>query len=223
MKVPTLGVDAVLRAEGRFAIGGASVPWWPLALVLAVCGFFYGAVMGSFDLRVLQPLYSGLKVPLLLATATVVCLPNFFVVNTVLGLRDDFAAACRGVLAAQATVAIALASMAPLILLVYVSIDHYRTAIALNGVIFAAATLAGQVTLNKHYTVLVARNRLHHVGRLAWVALYVFVAIQAAWVLRPFIGAPDLPSRFLREDPWSNAYVEVTRNVLAALRNAFGG
>lgn len=218
-----LAVDGVLRAEGRFAVGGRTVPWLPLAVVLGACGFLHGAVMGSFDLRILQPLYSGLKVPLLLSTATVVCLPSFFVINTVLGLRDDFGAACRGVLAAQATVAIALASMAPLIVLLYVSIDHYRTVIVMNGLIFAVATLAGQVTLNKHYAVLVARNRLHHLGRLVWVTMYVFIAVQAAWVLRPFIGSPGLPSQFFREDPWSNAYVVVTRYVVDAVRNVLGG
>ena len=216
-------VEGILRGEGRYALGGRTVPWRPLAVVLLVGGFVHGAVMGSFDLRLLQPLYSGLKVPLLLAIATLVSLPSFLVINTVLGLREDLGAACRGVLASQATVAIALASMSPVIVLVYLSIDHYRTAIVLNGAIFAAATAAGQVTLNKHYAALIARDRLHHLGRSTWVVLYVFVAVQAAWVLRPFIGTPGLPSQFFREDPWSNAYVVVGRYVADALRNALGG
>lgn len=37
-------------------------------------------------------------------------------------------------------------------------------------------------------------------------------------MLRPFIGSPDLPSQFLRDDPWSNAYIEVMRDVMEVLR-----
>lgn len=215
-------IGGMLRAEGRYAVGGRGVPWLPLAGMLVAAGFLYGAVMGSYGLRLLQPVYSGLKVPLLLLVSTLVCLPSFFVINTVLGLRDDFAAACRGVLASQATVGVALASMAPLIVVAYASTDHYRTAIVLNGVVFAAATVAGQTALNRHYAALVARNPLHRIGRAVWLTLYVFVAIQAAWVLRPFIGSPALPSQFLRDDPWSNAYVVVVRYVWEALKNAVG-
>ena len=77
--------------------------------------------MGWYGGRPLQSLYSGLKVPLLLACAMVVVLPNFFVINTILGLRDDLQAALRGVLAAQGTLAVCLASLAPITALGYVT------------------------------------------------------------------------------------------------------
>ena len=32
-----------------------------------------------------------------------------------------------------------------------------------------------------------------------WLILYVLVEIQAAWVLRPFIGGPDQPFAWFRE------------------------
>ena len=54
------------------------------------------------------------------------------------------------------------------------------------------------------------RSRIRHrVGQVSWVVLYVFVAIQLAWVLRPFVGSPNIPTRFFREEAWSNAYVVV--------------
>jgi len=37
----------------------------------------------------------------------------------------------------------------------------------------------------------------------------VFVAIQLAWVLRPFIGDPSRPTTFFRETAWGNAYVKI--------------
>ncbi|MBI4880988.1 MAG: hypothetical protein HY812_15225 [Planctomycetes bacterium] len=211
-------LDGLLRGEGRFSPREGVVPWAPLLALLVGSSLVYGAAMGCFGWRGAQATFSALKVPLLLAVSTLICLPNFFVVNTVLGLRADFAAACRAVVAAQATMGVALASLAPVILLVYVSTQHYRFVTVMNGVLFGLATAAGQVTLNRHYEDLVARDRRHHLGRLAWITLYVFVAIQSAWVLRPFIGAPGMPSQFLREDPWRNAYVEVFHDVFFLFR-----
>lgn len=212
-------LDGLLRAQGRYSPAGEVVPWRHLLVILGLSCFLYGLAMGSFGLRATQAFYSGSKVPLLLIVSTAICLPNFFVVNTVLGLREDFGAACRAVIAAQATVGVALAGMAPVILFAYRTTDNYRLAIVINGVLFLLATLAGQVTLNRHYERLVARNPLHNIGRVAWITLYVFVAIQSAWVLRPFVGSPGMASQFLREDPWSNAYNEVFHDVWYLIRD----
>ena len=99
-------LDDLLRAQGVFRVGRGRVPVARLTLWLVVCGFGYGLAMGSFPGRIEQALYSGSKVPLLLTVSTVICLPNFFVVNAMLGLRDDFSAALRAVVTAQATVAV---------------------------------------------------------------------------------------------------------------------
>jgi hypothetical protein len=167
--------------------------------------------MGGYGLAPLQSLYSALKVPLLVGVATVVCIPNFYTVNTVLGLRADFPLAMRAILSAQVTVAVVLAGLAPLTAFLYASIGEYGLAVAANGVMFLVAALAGQVTLSRRYRALIAANPRHRLGRAAWLTLYIFVAIQMAWVLRPFIGDPSLPTRFLRSGAWGNAYVEVAR------------
>ena len=98
----------------------------------------------------------------------------------------------------------------------YVSVDNYRFAIIFNGIMFAVGTLAGQQSLSRHYKPLILANPRHRAGKTVWLLAYVFVAIQMAWVLRPFIGAPGLPTRFFREEAWSNAYVEIAR-ILAEL------
>lgn len=207
-------IDGLLRAEGRHAVERGRVPIEHLAALLVFGGFCYGAAMGSFGLRPLQASYSGIEVPILLAFSTLVRLPSFYVLNALLGLRDDSAAALRGVLAAQATVAIALLSMLPMIVLTYVSTGSYRYAAFQNGVFFALATLAGQRTMNRHYRPLVLANRPHEVGRWYWIVLYTFVAIPLARVLRPFIGWPDLAVSFFGEEAWINAYVAVLHDVL---------
>ncbi len=206
--------DGLLRAEGRYSVGRGRIPVQYLAALLVVGGFLYGLGMGSFSGRPLQALYSGLKVPILLTFSTAVCMPSFFVLNTLLGLRDDFRAALTGVLAAQATVATVLLAFLPVIVFVYSSSGDYRFAIFINGVFFALASLAGQRTLSRHYQPLLASNRRHEIGRWSWIVLYVFVTIQLAWVLRPFIGSPGLEVSFFREGAWSNAYVVIVRDVL---------
>ena len=200
---------SVMRAEGRFGAGAADVPWRAILAVLVVAGTAHGAAMGSYGLRAWQSAFSAAKVPLLLAGATAFVLSNFYVVNALLGLRDDFAEAFRAVLAAQATMAVALAAFAPLVVVVYLSTADYTTAVASNGVAFAAATACAQTTLARRYRPLVARNPRHRIALRAWLLLHVFVAIQLAWVLRPFIGSPRVPTQFLREDAWSNSYVVV--------------
>jgi hypothetical protein len=37
--------------------------------------------------------------------------------------------------------------------------------------------------------------------------LYAFVGIQMGWMARPFVGSPGIAVRFVREEPFSNAYV----------------
>jgi hypothetical protein len=206
-------VDDLLRARGRHAVGGG-VSWRELLSCLIGGGLVYGAVMGSFGLKPLQGLYSAIKVPLLLGAASVVCLPSFFVINTLLGLRSDFGAACRGLLTDQATLAIVLASLSPLTAVAYASSADYRFAVLWNGLPFLIATLGAQTIVARHDRPLEERNPRHRFSRNAWIVLYIFVTVQLAWVLRPFAGSPGLPSRFFREDAWSNAYV-VTARALA--------
>jgi len=208
-------VGALLRGEGEHAPDAERVPWSSLCALAFTSALLHGAVVGSFGMRPMQSAFSAVKLPLLLALSTLLCLPNFYAVNAVLGLRDDFRAALRAVLAAQATVAVALLSEAPLVLLAYASTTSYPFAIVANGACFALASACGQVVLGRHYRRLVEKDPRHALARRAWLVLYVFVAIQLAWMLRPFVGDPGLATRFFRAEPFSNAYVVVLRTVAA--------
>jgi hypothetical protein len=210
-------IDDLLRARGRFAPDASGLPTPGPQAVIVAAGLLYGAVMGSYGLRAPQVLYSALKVPLLLGVSALVCLPNLLAVNTVLGLRDDFRAVLRALVLSQGTVCLSLAALAPITAVAYLSLADYNNAVVFNGAMFLLAALAGQISLGRLYRPLIAANPRHRLGRNAWLALYVFVAIQMAWVLRPFVGNPELPSRFFREGAWGNAYVEVAALVWRAL------
>jgi hypothetical protein len=211
-----------LRSRGRFAVGaplGGALGW--LVAFIVIFGGFYGAVMASFTGMVpgrwVQLFYVAAKVPLLLLVSFVLCLPSFFVLNTLAGLRADFPEALRAVVATQASVAIVLASLAPVTILSYLSMTDYQMAKGFNGIVFAAASLGGQSLLRRFYQPLIRRSPRHRTMLYSWFVLYVFVAIQMAWMLRPFIGSPDLPVTFFRAEPWGNAYVDVLQTILRGL------
>jgi len=179
--------------------------------LIVASGVFYGAVMGTYsglaENRLHQLLYSGVKVPLLLLATFLLCLPSFFVVNTVAGLREDFGQVLRAVVAAQACVTVALASLAPFTVVWYVSSTDYPSAILFNAVMFGVATAAAQVVVRRYYGPLIRRSSRHRLLLRFWFVLYAFVGIQMAWVLRPFIGDPHQPVEFFRSGAWGNAYV----------------
>lgn len=183
--------------------------------VMTVFGLTYGAVMGTFGGvtpdRFEQIFYSAAKVPVLLGVTFALSLPSFFVVNSLMGLRDDFGKVVRALVATQAGLTVVLAGLAPITAVWYLSVPDYGMAKLFNTAMFGVASFAGQVQLQRHYRPLIAKDPRHRWAMRGWLAIYAFVGIQLAWVLRPFIGAAGLETTFFRQDAWTNAYVEMAR------------
>jgi hypothetical protein len=218
-------MSAVLASADRVLrdLGDARAPERRARTLIAailLAGPVYGAFMGSFALsaeRAPLVLYAAAKVPLLILVTTLVCLPGFFVLNTVLGLRADFARAMRAILAGQAALTLALASLGPITRFIYASGATHRGALLFNAAMFTVATAAAQTIMLRRYRPLTAdpaTGGRHRVMLWTWVVLYAFVGVQMAWMLRPFVGSPGIPVAFFREEPFSNAYVVIVRLVL---------
>jgi hypothetical protein len=201
-------VERPLRLAEEVLRGHAPAAAWALGIV---CGMIYGLVMGSFGGRWLQAVYSAVKVPLLLAATVALSLPSFFILNTLRGLRGDFARVLRAVLASQAAVTVVLVSLAPVTAFWYASTTDYHTAILFNALIFGVSSVAAQLPLRRAYRPLVERDPRHRAMARVWLVLYAFVGIQMGWVLRPFIGEPVNPIDFFRSGAWDNAYMVVAR------------
>lgn len=189
-------------------------------VVLAVTGgALHGFALGASSGEPLLALYSGLKIPLLLLCSCLVTLPNFYVLHAVLGLAPDFRAACRGLWAAQAALAAALGALAPVVVFVFVSSDNGYLLTLADGLLFAIAVAVGQTVLRRHYAPLLRRDRRHRITLICWAVLYVFFAIQLAWVLRPFLGTRGYPVEFLRGNAFAkNAYVVLIDHFARLLR-----
>jgi hypothetical protein len=188
-----------------------------LILAIVVYGMFYGAVMGSYGgmsgLRFWQAVYSAVKVPFLMISTFLLSLPSFFVLNTLLGLRDDFPRVVRALISTQAGLTVILSALAPFTAFWYISGSDYEPAILFNGMMFAVASFSAQWMLRREYAPLIRSNPRQRWMLRTWIIIYIFVGIQMGWVLRPFIGNPRAPVQFFREGSWSNAYVFVLQTI----------
>lgn len=213
-----LQADALIRPGPPRAFAGRT-----LIAMIVLFGVLYGALMGTFfgddeSPRALQSLYSASKVPLLLVLTFLLALPSFYVLNTLAGVAGDFRAAIGALLATQAGLTVALASLGPFTVLFYSSTTNYEAAVLFNAGMFSVASWAGQRLLRRFYAPLIARDPRHRKLVRVWIVLYAFIGIQMGWVLRPFIGQPGAPTTFFREGAWGNAYLEVWDKAVWASR-----
>lgn len=214
--------DAVLR--GRLESPRTTSPRRSLCrllMLVVIFGMVYGAAMGTFagsaGPRLQQILYSAIKVPILLLLTFAISLPSFFVLNTLLGVHDEFSDVLGILVSAQAVITMVLASLAPITIVWYLSVGDYHLAILFNAAIFAIASLAAQARLRRMYQKLIARRPIHRVLYRLWLIVFAFVGIQMGWVLRPFIGDPARPTEFFRNNAWSNAYLAIVKIVWQAV------
>jgi len=210
--------DVVLRGDAswrRQGIASQRPRLSSLVLGVLVFGTFYGGVMGMYGgvsgARLFQVAYSAIKVPILLIVTFLLSLPSFFVLNTLLGLRNDFSRVLQSLVATQTGLTIILAALAPFTAFWYISGSGYQPAILFNGGMFAVASVSAQWMLRRDYLALIGANPKHRWMLRTWLLIYVFVGIQMGWVLRPFIGDPNQPVQFFREGSWSNAYEFILR------------
>ncbi|MFY9341373.1 MAG: hypothetical protein WAT39_02710 [Planctomycetota bacterium] len=209
-----IAAERLLRGEVAEAPGRAE------CLVLGAAGSaLLGLALGGSSGEPWLGVFAAIKVPLLLLCTTALCLPSFFVINTVLGLRDDFGAACRALLAAQATLGIVLAAFAPVVVFLTLSVADPYLLTLLDAGLFATATWAGHQVLGRHYRPLIARDARHRHALRGWLVLYAFAGVQLAWVLRPFRGTEGFAVQFLRPEAFEqNAYVVLVEHALRLLR-----
>ena len=198
-----------LRSCGRFRVDGTRLPWGRTVLLVLVVGGIAGSLMGSYAGRPAQCGLSAVKIPVLLLLSAALCLPALLTIHALLGLRQDLQALLRAMLAAVATFAVSLASLGPVLVLCYWSVRDYGLARLASGAAFAVACGPAQSVFADHFRPLLAKDPRHRLAMVSWLVLYCFVTFQLAWLLRPFVGAPDLPVHLFREDAFGNAYVEV--------------
>jgi hypothetical protein len=213
-------VDAVLRGPTNAPSGvpgtdPAAVPAAPprigtLLTLIVIMGMIFGAAMGSYNGVAndhwRQIIFAAIKVPLFLLASFALTLPSFLVLNSLFGLRDDTPLVVRALIEQHAAMTIIMASFAPLVLLWYLTILSYHGAVLFNLLMVVLSCIASHKVLARSYRPLLRKNPKHYLLMSFWQILFAFVAIQMAWILRPFIGTPHGPVVFFRPQTWGNAY-----------------
>jgi hypothetical protein len=161
-------------------------------------------------------LIATIKVPFLfLVTLAIVC-PPVYISNLFVGARHSALQIAAMLLSSVAVTSTVLASMATVALFFALTSRTYDFIKLLHVLFFVYAGWAG---LRMFLTCVEGMGR----GGAAttplrvlaiWLLLYAFVGTQMAWVLRPYVGTPNMPATLFREEARrGNFYESVWRSL----------
>ena len=191
-----------------------------LALHLAVIVFgagCYGAAMGWWRAPQ-QALFTAIKFPLIILLTT---LGNALIngmLAPLLGLDLPFRRSFAAVVMSFAVAAAILGAFAPLIAFIVwnapplaptpgVAFAYSLLKLAHVGVI-ALAGVTGSARLFQLLAHLGGSRAVALRVLGAWLAGNLFLGAQLSWILRPFVGSPDLPVQFLRPNALHGNFYE---------------
>jgi len=203
-----------------------------LGVALAMAAI-YGAVMGATNLlqasamatggKFLMILTSAIKVPALFVFTLVIIVPPTYVANMFVGPRLGFRQLVTVLLASVAVTAIILASTATVAFFFALTTRSYHFIKLLHVLFFVYAGLSGLRFFSKCMNAVapsVGRVSLTRLF-LGTLVLYVFVGTQLAWVLRPFVGDPDMEFQLFRPR-YGNFYESVWHSFRQWTKQQFG-
>jgi len=201
------------------------------ALAMAAIGAgagCYGAAIGWWR-DPLQALYAGIKLPgILLLTAGGNALLNAMLAP-LLGLNLSFRQSCLAILLSFAIAAAILGSFAPIVAFLiwnaqpltpgtHASGTAYSLILPANVAVIAFAGLTANLRLLGLLRWLAGGPAVARRVLCAWLAGNLFLGTQISWILRPFIGAPELPVQFARPTAFHGNFYEA---VFHAVLNLF--
>jgi hypothetical protein len=166
----------------------------------AIGAALFGLALGSFGLSPPQMLASALKSPLLLVGAGALCFPTFYALQLLRAAEPMPLAAAFALQAAAAAAAGAVwgGFALPLAFLVTTT-HHYQLSQSMALIVGALGGLSGARRLGQLYRAACDDRPLKSLTvTVPWAILYSAVGAQLAWMMRPFIGSPELGFQLLR-------------------------
>lgn len=188
-------LSAALQAETDPAAVQATVRG--LVQITALGAALYGVAIGLGG-GVLQAVATGIKLPVVLLAGAGVSLPVLHVTTALAGrarLRFDQLSAL--VLQALATAAVAMAGLAPLVTVWWLTVSVgdaspwfvYRRVVLAAVAVAAAGGIVGAAR---------ALRAIPVPALVPWTAVLGLSMLQLAWLLRPIVGMPDQGFAVLR-------------------------
>ncbi len=202
-------------------------PSWMLVCCLAIiCGSgLYGGAVGLWRSPE-QAVYTALKMPLLIfLTAGTNALLNGLLAQ-VLGSGLRFRHCAFIVLLSFTLASMILGALSPIIVFLVFntpplhsaarSVGHSVTLLSDVGFVAYAGVVANRRLLRLLQNVCTSTQAGSQVF-WSWLAVNLLLGAQLSWILRPFIGSPNLPVQFLRSDPFHGNFFESTFRALVRL------
>jgi hypothetical protein len=225
-------ISTLLRGELE-SIAAWLERWHPrrFALHLAVIVFgagLYGAAMGWWrDPQ--QALFTAAKFPLIILLTTVGNALLNGMLAPLLGLNIPFRQSFSAILMSFTIAAAILGAFSPVMAFMIwnappmsplaVSGATYSLIKLVNVAVIAFAGTTGNVRLFQTLTRLGGSRAVAFRVLVAWLAGNLFLGSQLSWILRPFIGSPDLPVEFYRVTALhGNFYENVFHSLLQILQ-----
>ena len=187
-----------------------------------------------------QILATTIKVPLLFYLTLAVTLPSLYVFNALVGSRLTFPSMAKLFSATLGVNAAVLCSMGPIVAFFSVCTTSYPFMVLFNVAVFATAGFLAQGFLLQTLQRLSIAQSLEaddgapvdrpgplrplndpflgkHVKTIfrVWVVLFGLVGAQMGWVLRPFIGNPNIPFTLFR--PRESNFFEAVLHAISRL------
>src|SRR5471032_1143501 len=201
------------------------------ALHLAVIIFgagLYGAAMGWWrDPQ--QALYVAVKFPLIILLTTMGNALINGMLAPLLGLNIPFRQSFSAILMSFTIAAAILGAFSPLIAFMIwnappistagISSATYGFIKLINVAVIAFAGVTGNVRLFQLLARLGGSKALAFRVLFAWLAGNLFLGSQLSWILRPFIGSPDLPVEFFRGSALQGNFFENVLHTLQQILN----
>jgi hypothetical protein len=180
----------------------------------------YGLIMGSQSLMHghasgwMYSLTAATKLPLLFLLTLAICIPLMYVLNVLMGPREQFKVIFGVLMSSLAVTSILLAACALILGFFMLSTKSYAFITLLNVLIFSIAGLYGVWFLAKGmHAIAAAQTSIENQPNVKtiinwWLITYGIVGTQMAWMMRPFIGHPGTPFSIFRPQE-SNFYITV--------------
>ena len=218
--------STLLRGEAD-AISVWSKTWSATRLgsqvaVIVVGAGLYGAAMGWWrDPQ--QALFVAIKFPLIILLTTMGNALINGMLAPLLGLNIPFRQSFSAVVMSFAITSAILGAFSPLIAFMVwnvpplsggVSAAHYSAILLAHVGVIAFAGVTGNARL---FQLLATFGRSRAVAArvlFAWLAVNLLLGSQLSWNLRPFIGSPDLPVEFFRQNAFQGNFFEAVFHAL---------
>jgi hypothetical protein len=186
-----------------------------LALLAVGCGSF-GLVLGWVR-SPLQGAYAALKLPLAWLITLSVCVPAYYALLATFGSALRFRTICAAVLVATGRASAVLLALLPVLWFASVVLPNtglgYHRVVSLAMVLYAGSGLAALSVMRE------ALGRKSSLLLLC-TSLFLLVAGQSAWTLRPFVGRPaDERVPFLR--PAEDTFLSVVPRALRSSTDSY--